>query len=921
MEKLFLLDAYALIYRAYYALIRTPRINSKGLNTSAILGFVNTLEYVLNNENPTHIGIAFDPSGKTFRHEMYEPYKAQRESTPEDIKLSVPIIKKIIEAYNIPILEVAGFEADDVIGTLSHQADEKGIQTFMLTPDKDYGQLVTENVKMFRPKHTGGYEIMGIEEVKKKFGIENTDQVIDFLGLMGDASDNIPGCPGVGEKTAQKIIGEFGSIENLLNSTEQLKGALKKKVEENKELISLSRVLATIRKDVPITLDMENLKIAKPNEEELRKLFEELEFSKLLNKVLGVKPKAVEKGPIQGDLFGGFAADFLEEKIESKQTTLSDIVHKYILVDNQEIEDNLLRIILSQKEVCFDTETTGTDPMNADIVGMSFSFAENEAYYVPLSQNRDEAQTTLNKFKPFFENEEIDKVGQNMKYDMLVLMNYGIKVKGKMFDTMVAHYVIQPELRHNMDYMASTLLNYTTIHIEEIIGAKGKNQKNMRDLSPNDVYEYACEDADVTLKLKHILADKLKEKECEDLFYNIEMPLVPVLTKMEYDGVCLDTDSLKESAKRFTEELINIEKEITELAGQEFNISSPKQVGEILFDKMKIVEKPKKTKTGQYVTSEEVLQSLKGKHKIVERILDYRGLKKLLSTYIEALPELINPRTGKIHTSFNQTVTVTGRLSSSNPNLQNIPIRDDNGKEIRKAFIPEEGCMFFSADYSQIELRIMAHLSGDANMIESFNEGLDIHAATAAKIYKKDVSEVTKTERSKSKTANFGIIYGISVFGLAERMMVPRAEAKELIDGYFATFPSVKEYMNKSIEVAREKMYTETIFKRRCYLPDINSGNSVVRGYAERNAINAPIQGSAADIVKVAMINIYNRFEREGIRSKMIIQVHDELNFSVYPDEKEKVEQIVIEEMENAYKMKVPLKADCGWGKNWLEAH
>ena len=921
MEKLFLLDAYALIYRAYYALIRTPRINSKGLNTSAILGFVNTLEYVLNNENPTHIGIAFDPSGKTFRHEMYEPYKAQRESTPEDIKLSVPIIKKIIEAYNIPILEVAGFEADDVIGTLSHQADEKGIQTFMLTPDKDYGQLVTENVKMFRPKHTGGYEVMGIEEVKKKFGIENTDQVIDFLGLMGDASDNIPGCPGVGEKTAQKIIGEFGSIENLLNSTEQLKGALKKKVEENKELISLSRVLATIRKDVPITLDMENLKIAKPNEEELRKLFEELEFSKLLNKVLGVKPKSVEKGPIQGDLFGGFAADVQEEKTESKQTTLSDIEHKYILVDNQEIEDNLLRNILSQKEVCFDTETTGTDPMNADIVGMSFSFAENEAYYVPLSQNRDEAQTTLNKFKPFFENEEIDKVGQNMKYDMLVLMNYGIKVKGKMFDTMVAHYVIQPELRHNMDYMASTLLNYTTIHIEEIIGAKGKNQKNMRDLSPTNVYEYACEDADVTLKLKNILADKLKEKECEELFYNIEMPLVPVLTKMEYDGVCLDTESLKESAKRFTEELINIEKEITELAGQEFNISSPKQVGEILFDKMKIVEKPKKTKTGQYVTSEEVLQSLKGKHKIVERILDYRGLKKLLSTYIEALPELINPRTGKIHTSFNQTVTVTGRLSSSNPNLQNIPIRDDNGKEIRKAFIPEEGCMFFSADYSQIELRIMAHLSGDANMIESFNEGLDIHAATAAKIYKKDVSEVTKTERSKSKTANFGIIYGISVFGLAERMLVPRAEAKELIDGYFATFPSVKEYMNKSIEVAREKMYTETIFKRRCYLPDINSGNSVVRGYAERNAINAPIQGSAADIVKVAMINIYNRFEREGIRSKMILQVHDELNFSVYPDEKEKVEQIVIEEMENAYKMKVPLKADCGWGKNWLEAH
>lgn len=927
MDKLFLLDAYALIYRAYYALIKSPRINSKGFNTSAILGFVNTLEDVLKKESPTHIGVAFDPSGPTFRHEAYKEYKAQREETPEAIRLSVPIIKDIIRAYKIPILEVPGYEADDVIGTLATEAGKRGITTYMMTPDKDYGQLVSENVFMYRPKYGDKeFDIMGIEEVKAKFNIESTSQVIDMLGLMGDSSDNIPGCPGVGEKTAQKLISEFGSIENLLEHTDQLKGAIKTKVESNVEKIKFSKFLATIKTDVPIELDMDSLKRETPDEEKLRSIFEELEFRTLLERVFksdkkpAAKP-APEKQALQGDLFGFFADDNTEEQKNSSLKRLEDTDYDYQLIDTEDKINDFLRIILTKEIISLDTETTGTDAMSAELVGMSFSYKENQAFYVPVPQNREEAQKIVDKFKPVFENEKSIKVGQNIKYDMIVLGNYGVNIKGQMFDTMIAHYVLQPELHHGMDYLAEVYLKYDTIKIEELIGAKGKNQRNMRDLSPTDIYKYACEDADVTLKLKNILEKELETNGVKELFEEIEMPLVPVLAYIERNGVRIDTEALKETSRHFTIRMREIEEEIYKLAGMEFNVSSPKQVGEVLFDRLKIVEKAKKTKTGQYVTSEEVLESLKGKHQIVEKILDYRGLKKLLSTYVDALPELINPKTGRIHTSFNQTVTATGRLSSSNPNLQNIPVRDDDGKEIRKAFIPDDGCEFFSADYSQIELRIMAHLSEDDNMIEAFREEQDIHAATAAKIYKINIDEVTREQRSKAKTANFGIIYGISVFGLAERLNVDRKEAKELIDGYFENYPKVKAYMDESIRSARDKGYIETIFKRKRYLPDINSRNAVVRGYAERNAINAPIQGSAADIIKVAMIRIYKRFMDEGIRSKMILQVHDELNFSVLREEKEKVQQIVISEMEAAYKMKVPLLADCGWGQNWLEAH
>ncbi len=923
MEKLFLLDAYALIYRAYYAFIKNPRINSKGFNTSAIMGFVNTLEDVLKKENPTHIGIAFDPAGPTFRHEAYEQYKAQREETPEAIRLSVPIIKDIIRAYRIPILEVMGYEADDVIGTLATEAGKRGITTYMMTPDKDYGQLVADNVFMYRPKYGDKeFEVMGIKEVKEKFNIESPSQVIDMLGLMGDTADNIPGCPGVGEKTAQKLIAEFGSIENLLVNTDKLKGAIKTKVENNKEQIKFSKFLATIKIDVPIVLKMDELKREEPNEEELRKIFEELEFRTLLDRVLKNDKKTVAPtGPVQGDLFGLFATEEAEDSKNSNLTKLEDLKYNYQLLDTEDKIDDFLQIILTKKIFSLDTETTGTDPITAELVGMSFSYEENQAVYVPVSANREEAQKIINKFKPILENPETLKVGQNIKYDMLVLGNYGVEVGGPMFDTMIAHYVLQPELHHGMDYLAEIYLKYDTIKIEELIGPKGKNQKNMRDLSPSDVYKYACEDADVTLKLKNILEKELKENGVEDLFHKIEMPLVPVLAYMERNGVRIDTEALKETSRHFTLRMNQIEEEVHQLAGTDFNIASPKQVGEVLFDRLKITDKAKKTKTGQYVTSEEVLESLRGKHEIVGKILEHRGLKKLLGTYIDALPQLINPKTGRIHTSFNQTVTATGRLSSSNPNLQNIPVRNEDGKEIRKAFIPDDGCEFFSADYSQIELRIMAHLSEDPHMIEAFQKGQDIHAATAAKIYKEKLEDVTREQRSKAKTANFGIIYGISVFGLAERLNVDRKEAKELIDGYFENYPNVKAYMDKSIEVAREKGYIETIFKRKRYLPDINSRNAVVRGYAERNAINAPIQGSAADIIKVAMINIYRRFKEEGIKSKMILQVHDELNFSVLPEEKEKVQQIVISEMESAYKMKAPLQADCGWGKNWLEAH
>mgnify|MGYP001249768605 FL=1 len=932
MDRLFLLDAYALIYRAYYAFIKSPRINSKGLNTSAILGFVNTLEEVLNKEHPSHIGVAFDPAGPTFRHEAYPEYKAQREETPEAIRTAVPIIKDIIKAYRIPILEVAGYEADDVIGTLATEAGNQGITTYMMTPDKDYGQLVTDHVFMYRPKYGDKeFEVMGVEQVKAKFDIQSPAQVIDMLGLMGDSSDNIPGCPGVGEKTAQKLIAEFGSIENLLEHTDQLKGALKTKVETNREMIIFSKFLATIKVDVPIRLDMNSLVREQADEDTLRKIFEELEFRTLMERIFKKESSPAspiagtlfnqENGPVQGNLFEEFTPDHTNEEKKSNLESLNSLSYDYQLIDTEEKRNEIIKKLLTSEILALDTETTGTDPMDAELVGMSFSITENQAFYVPVPAEREEAIKIVREFEPVFKNEKSLKVGQNIKYDMLVLQNYGIEVRGKLFDTMVAHYVLQPELRHNMDYLAEIYLHYQTIHIEELIGPKGKGQKNMRDLSPQEVYLYACEDADVTLKLKNILEQELKKNDAEKLFYEIEMPLVPVLVNIESNGVRLDTEALKQSSEHFTTRLQSIEKEIYTLAEGEFNIASPKQVGEILFDKLKIVEKAKKTKTGQYVTSEEVLESLRNKHDIIGKILEYRGLKKLLSTYIDALPQLINPKTGRIHTSFNQTVTATGRLSSSNPNLQNIPIRDEDGKEIRKAFIPDDGCSFFSADYSQIELRIMAHLSEDKNMIDAFLSGYDIHAATAAKIYKVDIKEVTADMRRKAKTANFGIIYGISVFGLAERMNVDRKEAKELIDGYFETYPQVKSYMDKSIQVAREHGYVETIFHRKRFLPDINSRNAVVRGYAERNAINAPIQGSAADIIKVAMARIYERFKAEGLKAKMILQVHDELNFSVPAKEKEIVEQVVIEEMEKAYRMHVPLKADCGWGTNWLEAH
>ena len=931
MKKLFLLDAYALIFRAYYGFIKNPRINSKGENTSAILGFVNTLEEVLKKENPDYIGVAFDPQGPTFRHEFYKPYKAQREATPEGIKFAVPYIKDILAAYNIPVIEVSGFEADDVIGTLATQASKiDDIETYMMTPDKDYAQLVKDNVKMYKPRHDGSIDILGPKEVLEKYEIENTRQVIDLLSLMGDTADNFPGCPGVGEKTAVKLIRQFGSIENMLERTNEIKGAIRTKVETHIEDIKISRFLSEIKIDVPVTLDLESLKRTPANEEELKKIYEALEFRALLNKrqeksaEKSEKKSSGKKGQMidlfSGDLFAENPNDGQENVFTGTLNDLNSIEHKYYLVDTEKGIDELIAKLLTKTFVSLDTETTSIEPTQAELVGMSFSVEENEAYYVPCPADRDKTQEIVNKFKAVYENDKIEKIGQNIKYDIIVLANYGVEMKGEIFDTMIAHYLISPELRHNMDYLADIYLHYKTIHIDELIG-KGKSQKSMRQLDPKDVYEYAAEDADVTLKLKHILEKELQDKKLDKLFREMEMPLIPVLATMEMNGATIDCESLKETSRLFTEKMTRIEEQIREIAGQEINILSPKQVGELLFDKLKLSDKAKKTKTGQYVTSEEVLVGLKGKHPIIELILDYRGYKKLLGTYIDALPELINPKTGRIHTSYNQAVTTTGRLSSSNPNLQNIPIRDENGKEVRKAFIPEEGCLFFSCDYSQIELRIMAHLSQDKNMLEDFNSGHDIHRATAAKIYKKSIDEVTADMRRNAKTANFGIIYGISAFGLAERIGISRQEAKDLIDGYFEVYEGVKEYMDKSIQMAREKGYTETLFGRRCQLPDINSRNSIVRGYAERNAINSPIQGTAADIIKIAMIHIHRRMKELNLRSKMILQVHDELNFSVYPDEKDTLERVVKEEMENAVHLSVPLLAEGGWGKNWLEAH
>ena len=920
MDKLFLLDAYALIYRSYYAFINNPRINSKGLNTSAVMGFCNTLNEVLTKENPTYIGVAFD-HGLTFRNEAFPAYKAQREATPEDIKKAVPIIKQILEAYHIPSLQVDGFEADDIIGTLAMKSGKKGIDTYMLTPDKDYGQLVRENVFMYRPRHGGGYETLGEKEICDKYNITTPLQVIDLLALMGDTSDNFPGCPGVGEKTASKLINQFGSIEELLKRTSEIKGKLREKVENATDDIKMSLFLATIRTDVPIELNLDDLKLKQPDENKLAEIFTELEFKTFANRILNKSQNNPKTANKQLNLFAESSTIGQVEPKNASFESLKTGHYEYKLIDTQEEAHRIYDFFLTNKILSLDTETTSTNPMEAELVGLSFAVEPKKAFYVPVPTNREDAVNLVKIFKPLYENEEIVKVGQNIKYDMEVLRNYGIELKGPMFDTMIAHYVLQPELRHNMDYMAEVYLNYQTIHIEELIGERGKNQKNMRDLSPTDIYEYACEDADITLQLKNALEPKLKEAGVADLFYQMEMPLVNVLAEMEMNGVRIDTEALKETSENFTKRMLDLEHQIHELAGEPFNVSSPKQVGDILFGKLQIAEKPKKTKTGQFVTSEEELQKYAAGNEIVTLILDYRGLKKLLGTYVDALPKLINPRTGHIHTSFNQTVTATGRLSSSDPNLQNIPVRGEDGKEIRKCFIPEDGCLFFSADYSQIELRVMAHLSGDEHMIEAFEHGYDIHAATAAKIYEKDMKDVTRDERTKAKRANFGIIYGITVFGLAERLGIDRNEAKQLIDGYFTTFPQVYDYMEQAKATAREQGYVETFFHRRRYLPDINSRNATVRGFAERNAINAPIQGSAADIIKVAMIRIYERFKRENIQSKMILQVHDELNFSVLPEEKEQVERIVMEEMQNAYPLRVPLIADGGWGKNWLEAH
>lgn len=921
MKKFYLLDAYALIYRAYYGLIRSPRINSKGQNTSAIFGFLTTLNEVLQKEQPDLLAIGFDPAGHTFRHELFPEYKAQREATPEDIKKAVPIIKDLIKAYRIPILEVPGFEADDVIGTMAKAAVREGYEVRMITPDKDYAQLVEPNLLMQRPGHGNApWEILGPQEVCEKYGLQSPLQVIDYLALMGDAADNIPGCPGVGPKTATTLLQQFGSCEDIIAHSSELKGAVRKKIEEHVDEIKLSKVLTTIKTDVPLQYDFEQFKIEEPDKEALRQIFTELEFRSFLTKLDGPQ-KSSKSAPVELSLFGSESTEDKGNDSERLFSRLENLSYEYKLIENETEAKELADFLLTNEIFSLDTETTSIEALDAKLVGLSFSTEDFRAWYVPVSRETEKAKKILEIFRPVYENPKILKVGQNLKYDLTVLANYGIHLSGPLFDTMLAHYLIQPELRHNMDYLAEIYLNYKTIHIEELIGPKGRGQKNMGDLEPKDIYKYACEDADVTLRLMKPLAEELRKNSLEEVFQNIEMPLMPVLARMERNGVVLDTETLKEVENDFTVRLQTLEKDIYELAGHEFTINSPRQVGEVLFGELKLSEKVKKTKSGQYSTSEEVLRDLHSKHPIVQKILDYRGLKKLLSTYVEALPKLINPVTGHIHTSFNQAVTATGRLSSSNPNLQNIPVRGEDGREIRKAFIPEAGEIFFSADYSQIELRIMAHLSGDEHMIEAFNAGHDVHAATAARIFHKDIKDISKDERRKAKTANFGIIYGISAFGLAERMDVSRTEAKELIDSYFEMYPKIKDYISKAVDTAREKGYIETEFGRRRYLPDINSRNAVVRGYAERNAVNAPIQGTAADIIKIAMIRVQQRLDAEGCKARMMLQVHDELNFSVPTDEFDKVKRIVIEEMQGAYKMSVPLEADCGEGKNWLEAH
>jgi DNA polymerase-1 len=918
-KKLFLLDAMALIYRAYYALNKNPRINSKGLNTSAILGFANTMFDVIKNEKPTHIGVAFDTRAPTFRHIEFAEYKANREAMPEDISMSIPYIKQLIKAFNIPILFADGFEADDVIGTLAKKAEENGFETFMMTPDKDFGQLVSENTFMYKPPRMGNKaQILGVEEICLKYNLKRPKQLIDILGLWGDTSDNIPGVPGVGQKTAMKLVGEFDSIENLLINTNKLKGKLKENVENFSEQALFSKELATIILDVPVDFDEEHLKISEPDIETLKTLLEELEFRAFAKRVFTQislkKSGEIKHQEIQGDLFGG--------DVFQSSNQIKDTKHNYYLLNEKNDRTKLIKNLLQQKNICFDTETTGVDANNTELVGMSFSYKTGEAYYIPMPENYDDALSIVSEFKTVFENSEIEKTGQNLKFDISVLKWYDTEVKGKLFDTMLAHYLIEPEMRHNMDYLSETYLNYKPVSIETLIGKKGKNQGSMRNVNIDILSDYACEDADITLQLRNILLPKLKETDTENLFNNIEIPLIPVLASMEAEGVKLNTEALKDFSIQLADEISNIKKQIFEKSGIEFNIASPKQLGEVLFDKLVVTDKPKRTKTKQYSTGEDVLRKLINKHPIIQNILDFRSLTKLKSTYVDALPNLINQRDGRIHTSYNQAVTVTGRLSSNNPNLQNIPIRTEKGREIRKAFVPRnDDYTLLAADYSQIELRIIAEMSKDEGMMNAFLNNVDIHSTTASKIYNVPVEEVTKDMRRNAKTVNFGIVYGISAFGLSERLNIPRKEAQEIIDQYFDKYPGVKKYMNSTIQFARDNGFVETIMNRRRYLRDINSNNGTVRSFAERNAINAPIQGSSADMIKIAMISIFDEFEKRNLKSKMILQVHDELIFDTHKDEIEIVNSIVEEKMKTAFKMNVPVVVDINTGNNWLEAH
>ncbi|MDX9812096.1 MAG: DNA polymerase I [Bacteroidales bacterium] len=929
-KKLFLLDAYALVFRSYYAFIKNPRITSKGFNTSAIFGFLLTLGEVLQKQNPTHIAVVFDTPAPTFRHEMFSEYKGTRDETPEDIKKAVPYIRRLLEAYRIPAIEYPGFEADDIIGTLAKKASARGFTTYMMTPDKDFAQLVGDGVYMFKPSRSGNESVIwGEEEVKREFRVSRPEQVIDILALMGDSSDNIPGAPGVGPKTAMKLVEEFGSAEEVINNSNRLKGKLSDIIRDNSEKIILSKKLATIELNVPVEFDEEDLEKKEPDNEKLLRLFDELEFRTIAARITGSTEKKADNtlqktgsrdqpsDSMQGTLFGGQETTTVQESV---LRSIDSIEHNYRLLGGEEEIREFVKEASSLGEICFDTETTGLDALTSELVALAFSWEKGSGYLIRFPESRKETMQLLELVRPLFENPGIVKTGQNLKFDIQVLAGYGISVRGNLFDTMIAHYLLEPDMRHNMNLLAETYLSYSPVHIESLIGGKGINQLNMRSVPDEQLREYAVEDADVTMQLATVFRPRLREVELTRLAETIEMPLIRVLATMERNGVKLNEEDLKAIASGLREDIISLEQEIYTLAGTGFNISSPKQLGDILFVRMKLDDNARKTKTKQYVTNEEILSRLTAKHPIVGKVLEYRGLRKLLSTYVEALPQLINTETGRIHTSFNQAVASTGRLSSNNPNLQNIPVRDDRGREIRKAFVPEDGNLFFAADYSQIELRLMAHLSGDEGMINDFRSGQDIHAATASKIFGVGIDEVTREMRSRAKTANFGIIYGISSFGLSERLTIGRKEAKELIDGYFASYPGVRVYMDESIRKAREKGYVTTMFGRRRYLRDILSRNQVVRGNAERNAINAPIQGSAADIIKIAMIRIHDRLTSENFSSKMILQVHDELIFEVPPSELERLKEMVITEMTGAASLEVPLKVDWGTGANWLEA-